>query len=72
MTCPHTRETISAITQRYMLAVIRAASGVNRAIGMDRNLRLMPCSASIADRNAADTAAKKMAWSTINGVRYCA
>ena len=37
-----------------MLADIRAASGVSGAIGMALNRRLMPCTESVADRNAAD------------------
>src|SRR4051812_42897445 len=72
ITWPHATETISAMTQRYMLAVMRDASGVSEAIGIALNRRLMPSTESVADRNAADTAANQIAWSTINGVRYWA
>ena len=55
-----------------MLADMRAASGVSGPIGMALNRRLMPCTESVADRNAADTAANAIACSTISGIRYCA
>ena len=58
--------------QRYMLADMRAASGVSGAIGMALNRRLMPCTESVADRNAADMAANAIACSAISGIRYCA
>ena len=51
---------------------MRAASGVNGAIGMDPNRRLMPCTASVAARNAAEIEANEMACSAISGIRYCA
>ena len=55
-----------------MLADMREASGVNGAIGMDSNRRLMPCTESVADRKAADTAANATACNAISGIRYCA
>ena len=55
-----------------MLADMREASGVSGAIGIALNRRLMPCTESVADRNAADVAAKPIAFSAISGIRYCA
>ena len=55
-----------------MLADMRAASGVSGAIGMDLNRRLMPCTESVADRKAAETAANEIASSAISGIKYCA
>ncbi len=72
ITWPQATDTASAMQQRYMLAVIRDASGVSTGIGIARNRRLMPCTESVADRNAAEMAANQMACSTINGVRYWA
>ena len=55
-----------------MLAVIRAASGVSDAIGIDWKRRLIPCTESVAARKAAEIEANAMACNTISGVRYCA
>ena len=71
MTWPHTSETASAMQQRYMLADMRAASGVSGAIGMALNRRLMPCTESVADRNAADTRGERDGCSAMSGIRYC-
>ena len=72
MMWPQISETTSAMTQRYMLAVMR---GGQRGQPGHRHGAETPVDAgraSMADRKAADTAAKKMACSTISGVRYCA
>ena len=61
-----------ALWHRYSLADMRAASGESEAIGMALKRRLIPRSASIADRNAADTAPNVIATTTIIGVRNCA
>ena len=66
------RATVSATVHRYTAAEMRAATGVNGAIGMDLNRRLMPSTESVAARNAVDIAANVMASSAINGIRYCA
>ena len=44
-----------------MLADMREASGVSGAIGMVLNGRMMPCTESVADRNAAEMAANEIA-----------
>ena len=72
MTYPQATDTASATQHRYMLAVSRDESGVSVAIGIARKRRLMPCTESVAERNAADTAANQIACSTMSGVRYCA
>ena len=72
MTWPQISAIVKPITQRYTLADIRAANGVNGAIGMEPNRRLMPRAASVAARNAPEMEANEIAWSTISGVRNCA
>lgn len=54
-----------------VLADRRAASGTAAAIGIVANRRSMPCTASVAARNAAEIAVKATACSAISGIRNC-
>ncbi|SKZ38098.1 Uncharacterised protein [Mycobacteroides abscessus subsp. abscessus] len=65
-------EITRATVQRYILAVNRDANGTNREMGIARKRLLMPATASDAERNAPEIAAKLTACSAMSGIRYWA